>query len=64
MREANPRLLGSRMAGLCPGNNESAGKRYSGRRHGDTYRRPMLVEIAWAAIRHPGYLQSLYRGTS
>jgi transposase len=48
-------------AGLCPGNHESAGKRASGRRrHGNTYLQPVLVEIAWAAIRHPGYLKSLY----
>ena len=40
---------------------KSAGKRHSGhRRHGNTYLQPMLVEIAWAAIGHPGYLKSLY----
>ena len=39
-------------AGLCRGNNESAGKRHSGRRrHGNTYLQPMLVEIALG--RHP-----------
>jgi len=49
-------------AGLCPGNHESAGKRHSGRRrHGNTYLQPVLAVIAWAAIRHPGYLKSLYR---
>ena len=48
-------------AGLCPGNHESAGKRASGkRRHGNTYLQPMLAVIAWAAIRHPGYLKSLF----
>jgi transposase len=47
-------------AGLCPGNHESAGKRASGkRRHGNTYLQPVLAVIAWAAIRHPGYLKSL-----
>jgi transposase len=47
---------------LCPGNHESAGKRASGkRRHGNTHLQPVLVEIAWAAIRHDGYLKSLYR---
>jgi transposase len=47
---------------LCPGNHESAGKRASGkRRHGNTHLQPVLVEIAWAAIRHDGYLRSLYR---
>jgi transposase len=48
-------------AGLCPGNHESAGKRHSGkRRHGNTHLQPVLVEIAWAAVRHEGYLKSLY----
>jgi transposase len=48
-------------AGLCPGNHESAGKRHSGRRrHGNTHLQPVLVEAAWAAVRHPGYLRSLY----
>jgi transposase len=47
--------------GICPGNNESAGKRHSGkRRHGNTHLQPVLVEIAWAAVRHDGYLKSLY----
>jgi transposase len=49
-------------AGLCPGNHESAGKRSGGRRrHGNKYLQPVLVEIAWAAVRHEGYLRSLYR---
>jgi transposase len=48
-------------AGLCPGNHESAGKRRSGRRrHGNTHLQPVLVECAWAAVRHEGYLKSLY----
>jgi transposase len=48
-------------AGLCPGNHESAGRRYSGkRRHGNLYLQPVLVEIAWNAVRHDGYLRSLY----
>ena len=39
-------------AGLCPGNAESAGKRFSGRtRKGDRYVRRMLVQSAWAAAR-------------
>jgi transposase len=39
-------------AGLCPGNAESAGKRFSGRtRKGDRYLRRMLVQSAWAAAR-------------
>jgi transposase len=48
-------------AGICPGNHESAGKRRSGkRRHGNQQLQPVLVESAWAAVRHPGYLRSLY----
>ena len=36
-------------AGLCPGNSESAGKRFSGRtRKGDRYLRRSLVQNAWA----------------
>jgi len=48
-------------AGLCPGNHESAGKRHSGRRRpGNQHLQPVLVESAWAAVRHDGYLRSLY----
>jgi len=37
-------------AGLCPGNNESAGKRKSGKtRKGSPWLRSALVEAAWAA---------------
>lgn len=36
-------------AGLCPGNSESAGKRFSGRtRKGDRYLRRILIQNAWA----------------
>lgn len=49
-------------AGLCPGNNESAGKRKSGRtRHGDTWLRSIMVQVAWAAARTKNtYLSALY----
>lgn len=49
-------------AGLCPGNNESAGKRKSGRtRHGDTWLRSILVQASWAAARTKNtYLSALY----
>jgi transposase len=48
-------------AGICPGNHESAGKRRSGKpRHGNTHLQPVLVEAAWSAVRHHGYLKSLY----
>jgi transposase len=47
--------------GLCPGNHESAGKRNSGRRRrGNEHLQSLLVECAWAAVRHDGYLKSLY----
>jgi transposase len=39
-------------SGLCPGNNESAGKRKSGKNH--TWKnqlKPVMVEVAWAAAR-------------
>jgi transposase len=41
-------------SGLCPGNNESAGKHKSGRtRRGNRWLRTALVEAAHAAIRRP-----------
>lgn len=46
-------------AGLCPGNNESAGKRKSGRN--SVRKHPLktvLVEVAWAAVKKKG---SYYR---
>lgn len=48
-------------AGMCPGNNESAGKRKSGKtRKGDRYLRTALIEAAWAASHsHNTYLASL-----
>ena len=47
--------------GLCPGNHESAGKRHHGRRRpGNQHLQSLLVECAWAAVRHEGYLRSLY----
>jgi transposase len=50
-------------AKLCPGNNESAGKRRSGwTGHGNSWLRTTLVEAAWAAARTPNtYLSALYR---
>ena len=48
--------------GLCPGNHESAGKHYRGRRRkGNQHLQPVLVECAWAAVRTDGYLRSFYR---
>lgn len=50
-------------AGLCPGNNESAGKHRSGRaRPGDGALRTALIEAAWAAVRvKDSYLQAQFR---
>jgi transposase len=49
-------------AGLCPGNNESAGKRRSGKtRKGSVWLRRALCQAAWAASRtKKTYLGPLY----
>jgi len=48
--------------GICPGNNESAGKRKSGRTtKGNKWLRVVLVQCAWAASRSKGtHLRQLY----
>jgi transposase len=48
--------------GLCPGNNESAGKRKSGKtRKGDRWLKRFLLEAAWAVSQTEGtYLSALY----
>lgn len=50
-------------AGMCPGNNESAGKRKSGKtRKGNRSLRVALVQAAWAATHTKGtYLAAHYR---
>jgi transposase len=50
-------------AGMCPGNNESAGKRRRGKtRKGSPYRRAVLVQAAWAASQTKGtYLAAQFR---
>lgn len=51
-------------AGLAPGNNESAGKRYSGRtRKGNRVLRSVLTQAASAIarVREPNYLTAQYR---
>ncbi|WP_262245741.1 IS110 family transposase [Parapedobacter soli] len=57
----NPKRL-AKWAGICPGNNESGGKRMSGRTtHGNKYLKSLLVEAAWAATRTKGtYLRAKY----
>lgn len=49
-------------ARLCPGNNESAGKRRSGSSgHGNPWLRSILIQVAWAAARTRGtYLSAMY----
>lgn len=49
-------------AGLCPKNNESAGKRRSNRmRKGAPWLKTTLIQCAWAATRAKGsYLQAQY----
>jgi transposase len=49
-------------AGMCPGNDESAGKRRGGRtRKGNRYLRRVLVQCAWAARKTPTYLGRTFR---
>lgn len=49
-------------AGVCPGNNESAGKqRRSRTRQGNRYLRRVLVQCAWAARKTPTYLGRTFR---
>jgi transposase len=50
-------------AGMCPGNNESAGKRKSGKTmKGDRYLKAALVQAAWAASHTKNtYLSAQYR---
>jgi transposase len=53
----------SSWAGVCPGSNESGGKRKSGKTtKGNRWLRTALVQGAWAAIRTKGsYFQAQYR---
>jgi transposase len=50
-------------AKVCPGNNESAGKRKSGATgHGNRWLETILVQVAWAASHKKGsYFQAQYR---
>ena len=50
-------------AGLCPGNNTSAGKSRSGKSHrGNPWIKGLMTEIAWAAARTKGsYPAALYK---
>jgi transposase len=61
-RFASSRHLAS-WAGLCPGNNQSAGKQRSGKSHrGNRWIKGVMTEIAWAASRTKhSYAASFYR---
>jgi transposase len=50
-------------AGICPGNHESAGKRYSGRtRNGNRWLKRTLCQVAWAASHTRGsYFHAQHR---
>jgi transposase len=49
-------------AGMCPGNNESAGKRRRGKtRKGHRYLRRVLVQCAWATRKTPTFLGRTFR---
>lgn len=50
-------------AGMCPGNNESAGKRYSGKtRKGNQQLRKVLCEISNSATKTSSQFKSKYKG--
>jgi transposase len=49
-------------AGGCPGNHESAGKRYRGKTcQGNRYLRRVLVPCAWGARKTPTFLGRTFR---
>jgi len=51
----------SSWAGICPGNNESAGVKKSGKiRKGDKFLKAALVEAAWAASKRKGSAYSAF----
>ena len=56
----SPRLCS--WAGMCPGNNETAGKRKAGRtRKGNRHLRRILAECAWAAGKTNTFLGYTFR---
>lgn len=57
---SSPRLCS--WAGICPGNNETAGKRKSGKtRKGNRYLRRVLAECAWGAGKTDTFLGRTFR---
>jgi transposase len=60
-RFGSPSRLAS-WTGICPGNNESAGKRRSGRtRKGNRYLKRVLTECSWAAGKTDTFLGHTFR---
>jgi transposase len=54
--------LASWVVGLCPGNNESAGRHRSGKtRKGSTELPAVLTESTWAAARTSTYVSAQFR---
>jgi transposase len=53
----------AKWAGMCPGNNETGGKKKSGRTsYGNAHIRALLVQLAWAASRtKKTYLSNKYK---
>jgi len=53
----------AKWAGVCPGNNQTAGKNRSGKTaKGNGYVRKMLCEIAWSASRTKSQFQGRFQG--
>jgi transposase len=53
----------AKWAGICPGNDQSAGKRRSGKTpKGNRYVRALLCEMAWSAARTASQFKSRYQG--
>lgn len=53
----------SMLAGVCPGNHESAGKRRSGKTpKGNRFLRSLLCQIAWAAVKTASQFKDKFKG--
>lgn len=51
------------LAGVCPGNHESAGKRHSGKTtKGNRFLRALLCQVAWAAVRTTSQFKGRFQG--
>ena len=59
---AELRQLAAWLTGVCPGNNESAGKRHSGRtRNGNKYISGVLTQCGWAARKTDTHIGCRFR---